>query len=365
MNKKITMKNILIAVLFLTAISFTSCKKEKHEVYVDNPPAIAVKVSGVSQENNNPFIVASGKIEAKNSVSLSTRMMGYITKINVKVGDKVRKGQLLLSINNTDLVAKRAQVNAGISEATAGFNNAKKDFDRYTALFNDSSASQKELDDITAHYNMSKARLEAAKQMKNEINSQFSYANIRSPFSGVVTNKFVNAGDMANPGMPLLEVESPKVFQVRALVPESQISQIKLGEKVTVLVKSLGKTITGKVSEISTSAKNTGGQYLVKIALDKTNEKILSGMFVSVQFPVEKVKTDSKLVLIPTGALVHNGQLSGIYTVSQTNTALLRWLRLGRTYGDQVEVLSGLNADEKYIVSAEGKLYNGAKITIQ
>jgi len=359
------MKNTLTAIVFLIAISFTSCKKEKHEVYVDNSPAIAVKVKEVSQNNNNPFIVSSGKIEAKNSVNLSTRMMGYITKINVKVGDKVRKGQLLLSINNADLVAKRAQVNASISEATAAYNNAKKDFDRFTTLFNDNSASQKELDDMTARFNMAKARLEAAKQAKNEINAQFSYANIRSPFSGVVTSKFVNTGDMANPGMPLLEVESPKSFQVKTLVSESQISQIKLGAKVDVLVKSLGKTITGKVVEISTSAKNTGGQYLVKIALDKTSEKILSGMYVSVQFPVEKLKADSKLVLIPTGALVHNGQLSGIYTVSQTNTALLRWLRLGRTYGDNVEVLSGLNADEKYIVSADGKLYNGAKITIQ
>ena len=84
-------------------------------------------------------------------------------------------------------------------------------------------------------------------------------------------------------------------------------------------------------------------------------------MFTTVQFPIER-KATSEMVLIPTEAIVNNGQLSGIYTVSQSNTALLRWLRLGRTYGDQVEVLSGLNSDESYIVSAEGKLYNGAPI---
>jgi hypothetical protein len=71
------------------------------------------------------------------------------------------------------------------------------------------------------------------------------------------------------------------------------------------------------------------------------------------------------MVIIPVEAIVTNGQLSGVYTVSQTNTALLRWLRLGRAFGDQVEVLSGLAADEAYIVSADGKLFNGAKITIQ
>ena len=71
------------------------------------------------------------------------------------------------------------------------------------------------------------------------------------------------------------------------------------------------------------------------------------------------------MVLIPTDAIVTNGQLSGVYTVSQTNTALLRWLRLGRTFGNQVEVLSGLNSNEAYIISADGKLYNGLKISVQ
>ena len=127
------------------------------------------------------------------------------------------------------------------------------------------------------------------------------------------------------------------------------------------LVKSINKTIQGKVAEISTSAKNTGGQYLVKVKLEKTPANILSGMFTTIQFPIDK-KNTSTMVLIPVDALVKNGQLSGIYTVSQTNTAMLRWLRLGKIYGDKVEVLSGLNADESYIVSAEGKLFNGVKI---
>jgi multidrug efflux pump subunit AcrA (membrane-fusion protein) len=146
-----------------------------------------------------------------------------------------------------------------------------------------------------------------------------------------------------------------------AMVPETEISQIKQGAEVDVLVKSINKTLKGTVSEISTSSKNTGGQYLVKIALDKTDVTVLSGMFASVQFPVEK-KAATEMVLIPTEAIVNNGQLSGVYTVSESNTAILRWLRLGRTFDNQVEVLSGLSADETYIVSADGKLYNGVKI---
>jgi RND family efflux transporter MFP subunit len=358
------MKKKLIIGLFAITFYATSCGDQKQKMVADNSAVVTVSLNSVSQESSNSFLTTSGKIEAVNSANLSTRMMGYVDEIYVKVGEKVRKGQQLISISNTDLTAKLAQVNASVTEATAAYNNAEKDFNRFTSLFNENSASQKELDDITANYTMAKARLEGAKQMKNEVSAQFSYANIRAPFSGTVTNKFINVGDMANPGMPLLEVESPGKFQVLAMVPESEILQIKANTDVGVVLKSLGKTVQGKVVEVSTSAKNTGGQYMVKVVLDKTDATVMSGMYATVQFPTGPSK-NSQVVMLPKDAIVTNGQLTGVYTVSQTNTALLRWLRLGRSIGDKIEVLSGLSSDEQYIVSAEGKLYNGAKINIQ
>jgi len=362
------MKNIKYNIALITIVLLlVSCGSHEEKSIVDTTKPINVKVSSIQTSNNSDYVVASGKVEAEKSANLSTRMMGYITKLNVKMGQKVRKGQLLVSINNTDLQAKSAQINASILKAEAGYKSAKKDYDRFVKLFEQQSASQKELDDMTAHFEMAQAGLEGAKQMKNEVNAQFSYANIRAPFSGVVTNTFVKAGDMANPGMPLVSVESPSKLQVTAMVAESDISQIKTGIKVEVLVKSLNETITGKVVEVSTSAKNTGGQYLVKITLDKTDAKILSGMFTTVQFPIKKSENTKaiSMVLIPTSAIVTNGGLKGIYTVSKQNTALLRWLRFGKTYGDQIEVLSGLTIDEQYIVSADAKLFNGVKVIIQ
>lgn len=357
-------KYFKIITFIASAMLIANCGSNEKKQFADNAPAISVKVNQVMSNNNSPFLSVSGKIQASKSADLSTRMMGYVNKVYVNVGDKVRKRQLLISINNSDLQAKKAQVNAGITEATAAFNNAKKDYDRFKNLFADKSASQKEMDDMTANFEMAKARLEAANQMKNEVNAQFAYSNISAPFTGIITGKNVEVGNMANPGVPLLSIEAPGNFEVMAMVPETEISEIKKGEAVNVLVKSIDKTISGKVTEVSTSAKNTGGQYLVKIKLDDTDANILSGMFTTVQFPVAK-KSKSEMVLVPTEAIVNNGQLTGIYSISQKNTALLRWLRLGRSFGDQVEVLSGLKAGESYIVSADGKLYNGAKVSIQ
>ena len=358
------MKKIFMPLIALLILA--SCNKEKKETLVTEP-AIGVKLNTVSTNSSSQFVSASGKIEAENSANISTRMMGYVTKIQVQVGQKVSAGQLLIRINNTDLQAKKAQVEAGILQATAGYNNAKKDYDRFVNLFKQQSASQKELDDMTARYEMAKAGLEGAKQMRNEVQAQFSYSNITAPFSGIVTGSFVKEGDMANPGMPLMRIEGASKLQVVAMVSENDITSIKKGMPVSVLVKSSNTNLTGKVSEISSSASNTGGQYLVKINLNTTNAPILSGMFVNVQFAVANRNeiTNNENVLIPETALIKHGQLTGIYTLGSEKTAILRWLRIGKKVGNQVEVLSGLSGNEQYIISAEGKLYNGAAVSIK
>ena len=358
MKKTYTILTLSIVLLM------ASCGSKDKNVTNDNSQTILVSVKDVTTNDNTPFLAVNGKVQAKNTANLSTRIMGFVNKVPVNIGEKVEKGQLLVSINSTDLQAKKAQIEANITEATAAYNNAEKDYYRFKNLFEEQSASQKELDDITAHFEMAKARLEAAKQMRNEINAQFAYTNIIAPFSGIITHKTVEKGDMANPGQLLISMETPGDFEVMALVPETEIAQIKKGTKVVVDVKSINTSITGKVTEVSTSASKTGGQYLVKIDLDKTDDNILSGMYTTVRFPIEH-KSQSSMILVPKDAIISQGQLSGIYTVSQSNTAILRWLRLGRTFGNEVEVLSGLSSGESYIIASEGKLYNGVKIRVQ
>lgn len=359
------MKNIFksVALFSLLTTFLFSCSGDKTKD-AKVLPAVAATVNQVAGANSSKYVSASGKIEAENSANVSTRMMGYITSIKVKTGQKVSKGQLLATVNNTDLQAKRAQTEAGITQAAAAYNSAKKDYDRFVVLLGQKSASQKEMDNVATQFEMAKAGLEAAKQMKNEVMAQFSYANITAPFSGTITNTFVKEGDMANPGMPLVSLEGNTKLQAIVMVSESEISQIKNGMAADIMVKSIDKSFKGNVIEVSSSARNTGGQYIVKLSLENTNESILSGMFANVVFPVEKPNVTAKntMILVPKKAIINQGQLNGIYTVNNDRIAILRWLRLGKTFGDQVEVLSGLSAGENYIVEAQSKLYNGAKI---
>lgn len=355
------MNRIIYTIIGMVAMTVMSCGGGESSQVPKLTP-IAVKVSKIAASDQTDYISASGKIEATNSANLSTRMMGFVQRMNVKVGDDVKKGEVLLSINNTDLLAKKAQVEASIIQATAGYDNAKKDFERFKTLFDQGSASQKELDDMTTRHEMAKAGLEAAEQMKAEVQAQFAYANIKAPFSGVVANTFIKEGDMANPGMPLVTIESLGELEVTAMVSESDIDHIETGSEVKVFVKTADQVLQGVVTEVSHSAKNTGGQYLVKVNLPKTDGGVLPGMFVNVQFPVSGKSANAR-VLLPIKALVKQGQLTGVYTLGADNVAILRWLRTGKVYGSEVEVLSGLAQGEEYILTAEGKLFNGAKVT--
>ncbi|EHQ26089.1 efflux RND transporter periplasmic adaptor subunit [Mucilaginibacter paludis] len=330
--------------------------------------AVVVTVSQPATDLKKGLSV-SGVIEAVQSANISTRVMGYITSIKVNVGDRVSKGQLLLTISNDDILAKGAQADAMIAEANAGFINAQKDFDRFNALYKQQSASAKELDNVTLQYKSAKARLDAAKQARNEVNATLSYTNLTAPFAGLVTQKMIDAGSMANPGMPLLTIEQSGSYQVSVSVPESEIGLITEGTPATVTISAAHQVINGKITQIGKSSQNSGGQYIIKIHIpDYQKQGLFAGMYANVAIPLKqavKAADTDGLVMVPVSAIEYKNQLTGLYTISSNHTALLRWVRLGKTSANEVEVLSGLAANEPFIVSAEGKLYDGVAVKIK
>ncbi|WP_088324554.1 efflux RND transporter periplasmic adaptor subunit [Polaribacter tangerinus] len=358
------MKKIYTILLFTTALLVTACNTKVNNVAADTTSSVKVKVAQATLLNANSNLAVSGKIKAVNSADVSTRIMGFVNKVYVKVGDKVTKGQILVAINNADLQAKKEQVHSAIVSAETTLKNVRKNYNRYKNLFDTQSISQKEMDDMKTNYLMAKAQLDLVKAQQREINAQFAYTNITAPFNGVITSKNIEVGAMANPGVSLLSIENSANFEVIAMVPESEIANIKNEMAVNVLVKSISKEVPGRVVEVSSSAKNSGTQYLVKVKLEKSNKALLSGMFATVQFPINK-KSAEQTVVIDKKALVTKGQLTGVYTVGNNKKALLRWLRLGKDYNNTIEVLSGIQANETYIISANEKLYNGVKISIQ
>jgi len=352
-----------IGITTLLLSTLMACgRKESPKTTATIPVAVTIATPSSFTGNS---ISASGQIEASQTAAISTRIMGRINSITVKIGDKVSKGQVLATISDEDIKAKRAQADAMIAEAEAHYAAAQKDYNRFTNLYKQESATAKELEMVTLQYNAAKSRVEAARQMKNEVNAMLGYSTLRAPFDGVVTQRSAEPGNIANPGMPILMIENSGEKQITATVAETDISRLKENQSATILIKSTGKTFEGRVSQITPSSQFSGAQYIIKITIPPYIQKeLVAGMYANVTIPtaVTPANTVANIVLVPLSSIVYKDELTGIFTPGSNNSALLRWVRLGKTYGDKAEILSGLAMDEPFIVSAASRLVNGTPI---
>ncbi|MDT8347258.1 MAG: efflux RND transporter periplasmic adaptor subunit [Flavobacteriaceae bacterium] len=303
----------------------------------------------------------SGEVRSKEVAQISTRSTGFVEQVHADVGQEVTNGSLLVSMNSDDLNAKRQKALSAVTAAKAGFENASITQQRLQNLYQTQSASKSELDQAETAYKQAKAQLEAAQESLNEVDAQYQYTKLRAPFDGVVTTKLISSGDIATPGKTLLIMENPKRLEVIARIPENNISEVQQGDSVELIIS--GIKISARISELSPSASNSGGQYEAKISFTQADKKILPGMFVEI---ISRSEAESAhRLFIPKSALVYRGGLVGVYTLSQSNTAILRWLQTGIESGEKVEVLSGLSQGESYILSAEGKLFNGVSVLVK
>ncbi len=351
MNKK----NIIIATL-ASIIILSSCGSDAENT-ASNTLAINVKSEQLKRTEQYAEHRFSGKVKADDKTVLSTKIIGQIQNVLVKEGDKVSKGQLLVSIKSNDLAAKQKTAKAGIKTAQLNMENMAKNFQRVKNLHQKGSATDKELEDMSVANEAAIASYNDAKHNLAEINDYLSYAQIKSPINGFVSSRMVNIGDMAKPGYPVLVLESLTELKIDLNVPEFEIAKFELEDQVNINVDVANiKAAKGKVDRVIPSS--TSGQFKVIVSLNEPTSLLKPGMFARVNLLKEK----ENLLLVDKNLIIKKGQLTGVYTISQQQEAMLRWVRLGKEYGEKVEVLSGLIEGEQIIISATSKLIDGSPV---
>ncbi|MBT8220079.1 MAG: efflux RND transporter periplasmic adaptor subunit [Bacteroidia bacterium] len=356
---------VITSILGLIACSDHTDEHAPTKTVYDLEP-IQVSTMDVGSQVQDARSTLSGVIQSKNKATVSARMMGYVTSLTADVGDRVRAGQTILTLRNNELPAKRAQVNAGIAEAEAALKNVKINYDRMKILWEQESITRKEWDDISAQYDMMKAKVAGARSKQTEIDEIIALTRVNAPISGVVTAKMINKGDLVNPGIPLMSIEGNQGYEVISYVSDNQIGSIKKDMQLDCYVNALDKTVKAKITEISPSSVNTGGQFAIKAALmlsPQDQKLVFPGMYANVYAPVPTTAQKTSCITVEKSALFNRGQLTGIYVVSNQNTALLRWIRVGKDFGDRVEIVSGLAPGEEYIVSDLSLLQDGIPVS--
>jgi RND family efflux transporter MFP subunit len=304
-------------------------------------------------------VMATGALQAARTVQVSTRMMGWVRKIHVREGDVVDRGAPLLTIDDSDLKAKRAQVEAGITEARAVLANAEKMLQRFEKLYGEQSVSKQQLDDVRTGRDRAAAGLESALAMRDEVNVHLSYLDITAPAAGLVTRKMIEEGDMASPGLPLLTLEQAERMKVVASLSERGVNSVQPGDMVTVEVPSLtGALYTVPVDKVIPTANPGSHTYDIEAYLDNRDGRLKTGMFARVHVTVG----EREAVLVPPESIVERGQLRGVFITDADGLAQLCWVRLGHRLEDGVEVLAGLQGGETVVVSSAVPLVEGDRV---
>ena len=382
----------ITSVLLLgAAIAVTACGHEAPSAETPGQP-VDVQVDVASLENvGRPFEVG-GNVRAHVTARLVSRIVAAVDAVLVQPGDKVKAGQVLVRLDSRDLQAGRAQAAAAATAAEeaikaaasarqgaeANLKMATATHKRVAELRAKNSTTPHEMDQAENAFRaaesqalgsqvaiaQAEAAAEAARAGLRSATVSLSWATITAPFDGVVTEKLVEPGNMAAPGMSLITLEDTSAFRLEVRVDESRAAQLVAGTAVAVLLDSsaagadaAGKRLEGRVSEISRALDPGSHAFLVKIALPQGAE-VRSGMFGRARFP----GPPQQAVVIPAAAVVRRGQLASVFVADAGNRARVRLINASDPVDGRVEVSAGLDAGERVIVSPPLTLQDGAPV---
>ena len=325
---------------------------------------LPVQLATVRLEQVPVTVTAVGTTEPYARATPGTRLLGRVLEVSVKEGQRVTAGTVLVRIEGGDLDARRQQAASGLQEAQAVLTNAETNLRRVRNLYQERAVPKQSLDTAETEHRRAEAAVAAAQGGLQEVDANLGYSTIRSPISGLVVRKFVQPGDMASPGAPLFTVEQQDPMKVTVEVGERDLPYIQAQAPVHVEIEALGgagkNSWVGRVEAIVPSADPTSRTFQVNVLVDNPDATLHSGMFARVGFQ----KGERPGLLVPETAVVRRGQLEGVFVVHQ-GQARLRWVRLGRAFGGQREVIAGLEAGESVVASGLERLRDGAAVEVR
>jgi RND family efflux transporter MFP subunit len=365
------MRRILFVLAFLAALISLGCS-DKKTPGAPTPEVVRDLSMLQAQRKTVPdSLEAVGTIRALQTSQLSAQISGVIASIRAQEGQRVRRGDVLIVLDDAQqraaLERAAAAVNAAqqdIAAAAADYGLQNATLTRYQSLYEKKSVSPHEMDEVQARQKSAGARrdqaqagIAQARAMEAQARAGLSYTRVRAPFDGVITARLVDTGALASPGVPLITIEDTQRFRLEASVDEGDIRFVTLGASARVSVDALGTDLSAKVVQIVPAADPASRSFVVKLELSP-DARLRSGLFGRVRFP----RGQREAIVIPRTALLERGQMHGVYVVAADGQIGLRYVTLGKPAGDDVEILSGLSDGERLISSPGSRDLAGKKV---
>ena len=361
---------------------------------------------GVAQTN----VTLPGSVVALNQTTIYARTDGYLKRWLVDIGDHVRTGQLLAVIESPDIDQQVAQANAQVAQSQANLVQsrsqlakgksdlalaranqalAKKTWQRYKFLVAEGAVSQQDADTQFANYTANTANVQSAENTVNSNQANISVAianinaskanlrrytvlqsfeNVTAPFDGVITARNVNQGALITSGsantsnVGLYTITSNTSLKVNVYVPQNVASSIQSGQTAEIQIRELPqRNFTGKVIRTASSLDPNSRTLLTQVQLLNSEGLIRPGMYANVKFTIP---SNNPPLMLPDSALVINAGGTQVATVTSEQTVHYHPIQVGRDYGTEIEVISGLNSNERILANPKADLFEGTKVRV-
>ncbi|MBR5105728.1 MAG: efflux RND transporter periplasmic adaptor subunit [Alistipes sp.] len=339
------MKKIFVYSMFaVAAVAMVSCGSKQSETQIEEVEALPkVEVQSVASRMVSQEAVFTGTVEADVVNNIAPQQPLRIKEIKVDVGDRVKKGQLLVTLDNSSLVQAKAQLD-----------NAKTEYERTNELYEFGGASKSEWDARRMQYEM----------LQTAYNNLVENTTLISPISGVVTARNYDKGDMYSGAQPVLVIAQIKPVKIMINVSEPFFAKVKKGMQVFVTLDAYGEEVfKGKISRIYPVINQATHTFQVEVTLPNSNERVRPGMFARVTLPYGKVKN----VVIPDQAvqkLLGSGDRFVYIYNPADSTVRYSKVELGRRMDAEFEVLSGVKSGEAVVTKGHMGITNGSKVEV-
>jgi len=336
---------------------------------------IPVEIQTVESKTLVEAAIFNGKIFSDHEVSVVPKVPGKVTSINVKVGDKVQAGQVLFSMDTSDLQATLDQATVGVQSAELTYElnkdnleSTKENLERYKVLYEAGAVSKVELENmeksvaaLEKQVEMYALQLENAKNGLAQAQKAIADMTVTAPVSGTVSAVNVVQGQMASQAMAAVTITKLDALYVALSVPENIVNSLKVGQEARVIVNSAGeKEFKGILTSVSPSANLQTTLYPVKVTIEDPEGLVKPGMFAKVEIPTQ---TKENVLAINSEAVVLKDGKTVVFVVEEEQ-AVPKEVKTGLDTGSDLEIVQGLQAGEQVIVKGQTLVEQGSKVKV-
>ena len=378
---KTNRRPVLILVVILISIFLLSCggdktpdanKKDatfkqklsalfKKDKKAEPERLINVRVWTAEKRKVQPYLETTGTLKADEEVMVATEVDGIVRRIHVEEGTSVRAGMLLAEINETDYALDWKRSGAALKQAEASLANARTEFKRKKALYEEELITKQQYDDISMRVTVAEAELDRARATLAIAKEKLVRTKIYSPIVGAVKEKKVSVGDFVRNGTPVLQVIKINPLKLNFTIPEKDIAQIKIGQDVMFTVDAYpGRRFKGKINLLYPNVEERTRTLQAEAMVPNADRELKSGSFARV-FIYTQAPRD--VVLAPVTSLMYDGPIIRIF-VADGAKARERVVKTGNKYDEYVEIIEGLKEKEQVVVVGQNNLSEGVKLNV-